>query len=190
MRYVFLDVDGVLNSDYTKDYVLGFIALDHRNISIFADLMRQIYTLYGKEQVKLILSSSWRAGRDRFGNFKAGDAFRTTLDEFLAKENILIDDETPQILDGGRGHEIMQYLLDEYRKGRSVDGYLVLDDHYFLDFKSLFITRHWVQSQCRTSAGTGGLLPKHIKPALAAIARPMNEDELELLQHFSLDGFF
>ena len=137
MRYVFLDVDGVLNSDYTKDYVLGFIALDHRNISIFADLMRQIYTLYGKEQVKLILSSSWRAGRDRFGNFKAGDAFRTTLDEFLAKENIVIDDETPQILDGGRGHEIMQYLSDEYRKA-----------DLLMDIWSWMTIISWISNHC------------------------------------------
>lgn len=193
MRYVFLDVDGVLNNRYTKNgpdsgYVYGAVALDFKNIDVFKKIMSLLYKKYGgKEKVKIVLSSSWRNGRDKDGNIVRlkKDVFMDALDKYLAEKDLSIDDGTPRLnFWHGRGAEIIAFLNEQTEP---VDGYLVLDDHFADDFSHYKITRHWVQTKYSTIAGVGGLQDKHIEYALRTMEHPLKEDELEMIRTFPTD---
>ena len=62
MRIIFLDVDGVLNSALTKDRYKGMIGLDERFIGNLSGLVMKSSI---KDETKIVLSSSWRAGEDK-----------------------------------------------------------------------------------------------------------------------------
>ena len=177
MRYVFLDVDGVLNSKHTTELIDGFIPLDPVNISAFRILMERLYDTYGKDNILLVLASSWRAGKDKYGNRREGDIFLATLKSILNENGIPLDDETPELV-GGRGEEIVQYLSET----SSVEGYLVLDDYHSRDFDEFFITRHWFKTLNESENGTGGFLEEHIEYALAKIQKPLMQDEIQMLR--------
>lgn len=180
MRYVFLDVDGVLNNRYTKNspeegYINRMAALDFHNIDILKRLMDEIYDKYGRNKVKLILTSSWRAG----GEIKM-NSLRHILDFYLAKWGVLIDEEVMDLpYKYNRGAEICNYLN---LHSDDLEGYLVLDDYYFDDFDAYRIPRHWVHTVYESSAGKGGLQSKHIPYALKMMANPIKEDEWDIIR--------
>lgn len=179
MRYVFLDVDGVLNSKHTKEGMNQIAVLDVKNLKAFKQIMNAFYEKYGRENVKIILSSSWRAGTtgyiDRFGNYHINDKERRFLDNTLKVFDLYIDDETPE--DIGRGKEISMYLaghLDD------LEGYVVFDDYLFSDFKQFYITRHLVKTSYYNM--NGGLLDKHMKYANRMMEKALKDDEIRLLK--------
>lgn len=172
MYYVFLDVDGVLNHDATKDRICGFLGLDDKNLAVFKRLMDRIYEEKGKENVSLILSSSWRVGISQH-EFKANpDRLQTALKKKLADLDLVIDDIAPYLNGSCRGLEISTYLSD-----KEADGYVVLDDDVFPDFKEHKTTAHLV----RTSP-LHGLQDGHIGKALEVINRPLTEQEQKRLR--------
>ena len=176
MRYVFLDVDGVLNSRYTTNdngKIKGLAAIDYRNLAAFNTLMQELYKRYGKQDVKIILSSSWR-----IGSYRGKNTFRDMLNEELRKYRLFIHDITPDLPMGERGIEISTYLSG---KLGILGGYLVLDDVFYTDYKP-YITRHWVQTSYETLSGRGGFHEKHIKYALKMIEAPVKSDELNYLK--------
>lgn len=176
MRYVFLDVDGVLNHESTKRDVKGLASIDLENLAVFAHLMEKFYEKYGKENVRIILSSSWRCGEN-----KKYDAFRSFLDDHLLLAGLHVYEETPMITEyKGRGIEIATYLskhLDD------LEGYLVLDDYYYCDFKQCYCTRHWLRTSYYDKSSKGGLQERHIKKALEFMDTPIKEDEIYFFKH-------
>ncbi len=185
MRYVFLDVDGVLNNQYTKNdkdkgYVYRLAALDFYNISILKEFLDKLYEKYGKDDIKLILSSSWRDNGMTYNPL----SLRGILDTYLAKWDISIDEELPELpFEYNRGAEICSYLKSKQSK---LEGYLVLDDHFFDDYKKYKITRHWVQTVWESTAGIGGLQKKHIKYALRMMDNKIKDDEWKTINDFSI----
>lgn len=105
-RIIFLDIDGVLNNDHTKEKFMGFTGVDERLAKMFVDW-------YSTRDYTIILSSSWRIDT-AFGDFKAE----------LKRNGILWFDETPQLLSLGRGREI-KVKLDQYVPEK----YVILDDY-------------------------------------------------------------
>lgn len=172
MYYVFLDVDGVLNNNSTKDCIGRYLGLDDKNLAIFKRLMDKIYEEKGRENVSLILSSSWRVGISQH-EFKANpDELQTALKKKLSDLDLVIDDISPYLNDFCRGREIGEYLSD-----KEVDGYVVLDDNVFYDFKEFKTTAHLVQTSFMY-----GLQDKHIEKALEMINRPLAEQEQKRLR--------
>ncbi len=172
MYYVFFDVDGVLNNDFTKDRIGFYLGLDDKNLAVFKRLMDRLYEEKGRENVSLILSSSWRMGISQH-EFKASpNELQTALKSKLAELDLAIDDITPDLNDFCRGREISEYLSD-----KTVDGYVVLDDNVFYDFKEFKTTAHLVQTSSRD-----GLQDKHIEKALETINRPLTEQEQKRLR--------
>ena len=121
MRYIFLDVDGVLNHAATKARINGYRSVDHANVETLK-LMTDLFGMeFGKENIKLVLSSSWRYNQDLDGNFLADNEFRKELDRVLSEFDLRIDDETPILSAVERGKEIACYLSD---KAAACEGYL------------------------------------------------------------------
>lgn len=133
MKIIFLDIDGVLNNDFTKEKFAGFTGIDKRLRDMFLDWFKQ-------QDYNIILSSSWRIP-SAHGDF---------LQE-LQDNGIPWLDETPYLRGIGRGHEI-EVSLEEY----SPDAYVILDDMGPSGF-----LKHQRPRLVQT-AGTKGLEPKKL----------------------------
>jgi HAD domain in Swiss Army Knife RNA repair proteins len=107
MKVLFLDIDGVLNCDSTKERVDisfgGFLGIDHRLKKRYLDWLQ------GKD-IHVVLSSSWRLD-ERFT-------------EILKSERIHWESETPNL--GRRGKDINQWIKDH--KHPQVSKVAILDD--------------------------------------------------------------
>ena len=160
MRIIFLDVDGVLNTASTKERIPGipYTGIDPKRVENLKALVDQSSEI---DETVIVLSSSWRAGVDRYGNQIPGHY--TYLRECLAEQGLSIYDETP-FVDGGRkrGAEIRSWLYDH--KDLGITGIVILDDEFWPEFKELKVSRFWV----RTSywGAKGGLQEGNVREAL------------------------
>lgn len=117
MKVIFLDVDGVLNSnayvDYTsKNNVKGILEeIDPKTI----EMLKYALDVTGAQ---IVVSSSWRNIR-KFEQLK----------ELFLRYGISLGEKTP-VLGHERGLEIRQYLKEH----ADIDQYLILDDDMFDSF--------------------------------------------------------
>lgn len=132
-KIIFLDIDGVLNSQKTfidnHDWEKIFIKIKINSIEdiitrqmLDIDLdkvfmLRDICNLTG---AKIVISSAWR-------NFM----YYTLIEEKLISLGLPIVGTTPYI-DNNRGEEIRKYLEEN-----KVDNFIILDDEIFRDFYEL-----------------------------------------------------
>lgn len=112
MKILFLDIDGVLNCESTKEKIpdgifRGMHALDKRLLKLFLDWLQD-------KDLKIVLSSTWR--------------LHPYLREILNAAGIYWIDVTPNM--ATRGHEIAAWL-DLYS---DIGAYAILDDIW--DFHS------------------------------------------------------
>ncbi|SEB04366.1 hypothetical protein SAMN02910384_03190 [Pseudobutyrivibrio sp. ACV-2] len=174
MLYVFLDVDGVLNNAHTKGIRNKLWWLDDENIAVFTEFIEECWKKYGRENTRIILTSSWR--RNNFSSHY--DGIEKFLRERLSKNNLTIYDETESIDVWARGYEIADYLL---RHKDDVSHYVVIDDVLFVDFKPLSLTSHWVQTSDDPKNGMGGLRKKHLKHLFEKASKPVTNKDFEKL---------
>ena len=119
MKILFLDVDGVLNCESTKERFNSYIGVEQSKIS----LLKEIVEATG---AKIVLSSTWRINMLWYKqgiNVKL-DEYNYLVDE-LAKQGLTIFDITPSHKDSWRGREIQEWLETTTEK---IDGYVVIDD--------------------------------------------------------------
>lgn len=152
MKIIFLDIDGVINSNFTDEYTKsGSLFVDDDKIL----LLKQLIDETG---AKVVLSSTWRVG---WNHLQLGVESQLMHDfvelrDKLWEHGIELYDRTI-ILDAfmrRRGEEIQAYLDNH----NDIDGYVILDD---LNGKYLRpCSSHLVQtSEWR------GIEEKHIKVA-------------------------
>ena len=147
MKVLFLDVDGVLNSNDTEDVFKGFIGLDYAGIR----LLREIIDETG---AKIVLVSSWKH-RWYKDDKKHQDDLANYLDQRLAEEGLKIIDKTEGMSDRGTG--IVDWLSEHH-----TESWIVLDDEIFGDYEECGIMPHLV----KTSFYDGGLKDKHVELAI------------------------
>ena len=119
MKYIFLDVDGVLNNiKYTKKCYKknGKKPFFCNNVPFNPKCLKRIAKIVKKTNAKLILSSTWRLD----------DISIKILDSRLAEYGTRINDITPNI-NQIRGLEIKKWLKNN-NFNWSVDDFIVLDD--------------------------------------------------------------
>jgi hypothetical protein len=115
-RIVFLDIDGVINSE---DYALYRNASRRFNLDEFVDERAVTFLNYivKKTDAKIVLSSSWR------GNMGL-------ISERMTKCGFVYDffDKTPYHPSRHRGTEIKEWI-DKYEETHEpIDNYVILDD--------------------------------------------------------------
>ena len=151
MKVLFLDIDGVINSDaYVKRYHDEHLREKGYNILVDPEAVELVRQLCEKEHVKIILSSSWRS-------FDLEHTL-TYLREYPSLKPLLkyIIGITPGSLTRYRGKEIQDFL-DNYKlcaknglirekyKGEKIDKYAIVDDDsdMFENQKPFFVQTDW-----------------------------------------------
>lgn len=109
---IFLDVDGVLNKE--SDWQTPF-SLNNGCVSTFSKLWTELSKKYC---LSLVLISSWRSGKSKYGNTDAYDHLEAALKQY----GIKINDTTP-LSNKGRQNEVNYYI-----RRNNIDQYIVIDD--------------------------------------------------------------
>ncbi len=132
--YIFLDVDGVLNTE--ADWARKVYSLDPKCVDSFCRLLNSL------DEPKVVLSSTWRNGIARDGTTAV---HIDDLIKALEPAGIKSFDKTGIAPDGSRTKEIEHYL-----RRHSEDSYIILDDD-----PELFEQRENTPHLYLTSAKTG-----------------------------------
>ena len=141
-KYIFLDIDGVLNSEHTLNESCE--NMDQKIASIISDqLVKNLSYVVEKTDAKIILSSSWRVYFNE-NTKKPINLFALILLAALDKHNLEIHDMTPFIkgqFSNERGLEIKTYI-DKH----NIKNYVVIDDEEFSDFSTHLDMSRFIQT--------------------------------------------
>ena len=161
MKVIFLDIDGVLNSDEYLDKVKNS---DIQGIERDIDVgkVKLLKRAIDETGARVVLSSSWRYTRNA-----------RYLKELLANYEIRVD-STPYIQDI-RGLEIKKWLSEN----QGVEDFIILDDEIFDSFDEGLIKK-----LVKVSNGNGrslgeGLLPKDVDEIIERLGRKKVKEEIE-----------
>lgn len=157
-KYIFLDIDGVLNSEHTWD--------DKITDSLNDQYLKNLSYLVEKTDAKIILSSSWRV---YFGEYtkEPRNIFAIHLVQALSKHNLKLHGMTPFIkgnFSKERGLEIKTYIDQN-----DITDYVVIDDEEFSDFKKHIDMSRFIQTNFgdeTTTIENEGLNKKIAKKAI------------------------
>ena len=154
MKYLFLDVDGVLNTPTSKSRCAGhYIGIDNARVL----LLKHIIEETGAE---IVLHSSWKEFWEKEAHRKwMQDEFAIYLDKKLRAAELVAVDKTPDFADGrylSRGEGIAEFL-----NARSWESFVILDDLQF-DYDSCGLTDHFVKTD-KNSGLTEELAEKAIQ---------------------------
>lgn len=135
MKVLFLDIDGVCNTDYTKERTpIGFTGIEQKFI-------KELKYIVENTDALICLSSTWRYEVDC--SMKSTSKDGQYLIDCLNKEGLSLFSKTTTIYDKDpRGAEIVNFL--ETHKG--VEGYVIVDDVLFRDFKPLGLLPHLIKT--------------------------------------------
>ena len=126
MKVIFLDVDGVLNSEY--DLMIHREKNNIKGSILYAEVedrpLKLLKKLVEKTSAKIVVSSSWRIGCERSGRQSVfGADLYKKLEKRLSDYDLYIYDITP-VCNGQRGDEIREWL----NAHKCVDRFVILDD--------------------------------------------------------------
>lgn len=130
MSVIFLDVDGVLNSDHSTSQCLDVIGIDD-------DKVKRLGKIVSATGAVIVLVSSWKetwSASDKEGQ----DEYANYLDNKLRRQKLKVFGKT---FDRGvnRGHGILQWYSH-----KNVNKYIVIDDEIFPDYSVYGIKNHLV----------------------------------------------
>lgn len=153
MKVIFLDIDGVLNSDEYFDRIKN-LPIQGIESEIDVDKIKLLKRAIDETGAKVVLSSSWRYTR------KAEE-----LKELLS--NYEIDVDSTPFIENNRGLEIKQWLLDH----QDVESFIILDDEMFDSYDAVLIDR-----LIKISNGNGrnfgdGLLSKDVDKMIEKLGK-------------------
>lgn len=163
MKVIFLDIDGVLNSDTYMEK-----QLDNSSEGIESEIDPATLILLKKAVdttgAKIILSSSWRIMRKY-----------NELEKFLMKFGISSSGKTPYV-DGKRGLEIKQYLSEN----KNIEQYLILDDEIFESFDEELVNHLILTKSDQNYHGfSEGLTEKHIKQIVETFGKVHKREKFD-----------
>lgn len=141
MKVIFLDVDGVLNSEEDlivyrkKNNIEGCIfyqEVEDRPLQLLKEIVDHT-------DAKIVVTSSWRIGCKRKDGQIVGRKQYTKLTNRLKEYGMDIYDITPLLRNLDRGDEIREWLSNN-----SVDNFIILDDD--TDMCEFLHTDHFIKT--------------------------------------------
>ena len=162
MKVIFLDIDGVLNSE--KTFMRNYYIKKDKGIrpeDIDEEKVEYLSRIVKETNSSVVLSSSWRI----FFNFvdnellpSPGHEDAVCLYNLLLKYDIPLIDKTGRDADAKREEEIKEYLDNH----KDIENYLILDDECFNLNEEM--NKHYIKT---TYYGNqGGLLKSQIEEAI------------------------
>ena len=142
MKVIFLDIDGVLNSDEYFDKIEG-LNIEGIEKQIDVEKIKLLKRAVEETGSNVVLSSSWRYTRNA-----------QYLKQLLLQYGILAD-STP-FMKNKRGEEIKGWLEEH----KDTEDFVILDDEIFRDFNEL------ISHLVKTDFYNGGLTEQHKTLAL------------------------
>lgn len=133
MKVIFLDVDGVLNSD---EYIDQMIKENVKGIEkeIDANKVRLLKRAVDETGAIVVLTSSWRLTKDL-----------PLLKQLLLQNGVILADSTP-FIENERGIEIKSWILEH----QNTKDFVILDDEIFESYDE-FLRKKLI----KTSTGNG-----------------------------------
>lgn len=130
MKVVFLDFDGVLNSErYVRNCGEYGVIIDPSRMQ----LLKQIIEATG---ARIVLSTSWREHWSK--NENEMDETGILINEIFAAYQLEIFDKTPKL--GGRREQEVESWLNEFP---DIENFVVLDDRFL---HAEFLKEHFVKT--------------------------------------------
>ena len=127
MKYIFLDIDGVLNNEHTKENNPSGYA------GISMKLVCNLRRIVEATDAKIILTSSWKYGWNQ-NCFCCDDDVIYLLDKLekcgLSIYDRTYDEKLEDFFYTDRGVGIRHFLESH----NDMEGYVIIDDHLFMDF--------------------------------------------------------
>lgn len=125
MNILFLDVDGVLNSNLNKEIKRkSNQPISSYYITLPGDKLFKLRKIIDSTDARIVLSSSWR-----LGGFIDGPSYaQRNLESQLNSYGMSIYDITPSSYNRDRGIEISRWLDDFRMKMGYVPNYIILDN--------------------------------------------------------------
>lgn len=155
MKVIFVDVDGVLNSDDFIDSVKGKQDIDIKTVLLLKRAIEET-------GAKIVMDTSFRYTQSFL-----------KVQEMLLQNGIMFD-KTP-FIDNERGKEIKQYLSEH----RNIEDYILLDDVAFSDFDNELLS-HLIKMDDTNTRGIGkGLQKKDIEEIIRRFGRKKDFKEIE-----------
>lgn len=153
MKVIFLDVDGVLNSqDLFERCGEELVPIDEENIKC----LKKIVDATG---AKIVLSSSWRYGWAQHSD-EVQDWCQLLVDT-LDRYQMKIIDKTAYFSSGRREDEIKDWLE---QCEENIENFVILDDGPY-EWHRHGYDKFWV----KTDFCTGGLKEEHVQKAIAIL---------------------
>ena len=118
-KVIFLDVDGVLNSELNEKINNNLGRWSSRDIIMYEESMMSLYEIISATGAEIVLSSTWRYP-DEDGSYISKENLIKQLSEY----GMNLSDETPQLAVYDRALEILTYLENH----PEVTHYIVIDD--------------------------------------------------------------
>ncbi|MBO4251357.1 MAG: hypothetical protein J5911_01700 [Clostridia bacterium] len=154
MKFIFLDIDGVLNNSKTHDDRKSPVLLDARN-------MKNLQRIVQITDAKIVLVSSYKDSWVKFTYSGQGIIGRFLVMTF-AKYGLSIFDKTESTeLFAGRGVGVKKYI-----KEHETESFVIIDDSSS-DYDKEGLIDYWV----RPSGEKGGLTKELAKKAIGIISK-------------------
>lgn len=159
MKVIFLDIDGVLNSDEYFDKISN---LDIQGIEQEIDIekIKLLKKAINETGAKVVLSSSWRYTKNG-----------QQLKELLSNYEICVD-STP-FIQNKRGLEIKQWLLEH----QCIEDFVILDDEVFDSYDDVLIKKLVKISNGNGHSFGEGLLPRDVNEIIKRLGRKKAKNE-------------
>lgn len=162
MRVIFLDIDGVLNSEefyQHRPLTQELNEIDEEKVKLLQQIVQAT-------NAKIVLTSTWRV-YDKTDKTSPSYKVYGYLVDTLAKYDLSIFDCTPWINEN-RPHEIQVWLSmwDLYKDiHEHIRGYVILDDDFsHKQYAKFHLQNHLIKT---TFYGErGGLQPEHVQQAI------------------------
>lgn len=153
LKFIFLDVDGVLNNDSTRERIGRYKGIEDECVDMLAEIVFSF-----NPRPRIVLTSSWKNAWDKQPQSidELDQQARYLLDK-LRSRGLGLTGRTEEKDEKQRGQGIQAWL----RKVGGSDGWVVLDDGVFPDYEERGIIPHLV----RTS-GSAGLTHNEVEKAI------------------------
>ena len=162
MKVIFLDIDGVLNSDKYWESIKSYEKeLTEMQREIDSECLNNLKKIVNITKAKIVITSSWKKTNRKYEEFK----------KYMIQNGISIYDKTPNSLQSSvnRGEEIRTWL--EEHKGE-VDNFIIIDDEIYPDFNEL--EERLVKTDFYKERG---IEKKHVEKAINMLVRDREYDE-------------